>query len=53
MIAKKSLLRLRKNKSFEFGENRTQIKGFKGKYYYHYTKQPCDITSEKNFLINA
>ena len=50
MIAKQSLLRLCKNKSLEFGGNRTHVVSFKDKYHNHYTKEPCDVTPQKNSL---
>ena len=50
---KKSLLRLCKNKSLDFGENRTHVESFKGKYHIYYTKQPCGATPQKKFFINA
>ena len=52
-MIEKNLLRLCKNKSFDFGENRTQVQSFKDKYHNHYTKQPCDVTLQKNFFIKA
>ena len=50
MIAKKSLLRLQKNKSLNFGGNRTKVVSFNGKYHNHYIKQPCDVSPQKNSL---
>ena len=49
-MIEKNLLRLGKNKNFDFDENRTQVKSFKDKYHNHYTKQPCDVTPQKIFL---
>ena len=53
MIAKKTPLSLWKNKSLDLGGNRIYVESVKGKYHNHYTKQPCDVTPQKNFFINA